>query len=624
MRAHIVPLSLLTGLALLSSPTHAGQPPASVRERMVSSGIAVEVEMRSRGGTGAIREGEDVDVTLTVTDEQTGRPITGVRPAVWLNRRVAQPRQAPSCAAKIGEFLAGDVFTAADIDLNTFYVVTMNADATVAIADPRFSFGGSRMLGLVKLPGVGYDWALGVNETRLFVTVPTANRVVAIDTSTWKVVGEIDAGAEPGAIAAQPDEARLWVATAAGVSVIDPRRLDVVRRFSTGRGPHRIAVTADNRNVLVAGEGAGTVSIIDARKLRRVADIDAGGHPVALGYSTLSRYAYARTREALVVIDPERRKIVARVAITAGEGPIEVSPNGKLLLVTNRDENVVEIVDTTTNTIIHRMTVNGGPEQFAFSDNLIYIRQERSEQVLMVPFVSLGTKGAPVNAADFPGGERPFGLASGRVAARGMHPVPGETAMLVANPADGEIYYYKEGMAAPMGQFSNDRREPLAVLALDRSMRERAPGRFANVMRMPLPGQYDVAVLIDSPRVTACFSMDAKEDPVLTAAREVGAVRVAFQRPERDIRTGQPTSLRFHLIDPKTNEPRRGISDVRALVYLAPGAWHTRVKAEPTADGGYQIDFTPAENGVYYIHVESASLALHINNPQFVVVQAIQ
>ena len=27
--------------------------------------------------------------------------------------------------------------------------------------------------------------------------------------------------------------------------------------------------------------------------------------------------------------------------------------------------------------------------------------------------------------------------------------------MLVANPRDKAIYYYQEGMAAPMGQFSN-------------------------------------------------------------------------------------------------------------------------------------------------------------------------
>ena len=32
--------------------------------------------------------------------------------------------------------------------------------------------------------------------------------------------------------------------------------------------------------------------------------------------------------------------------------------------------------------------------------------------------------------------------------------------MIVANPADKMIYYYTEGMAAPMGSFQNYRRVP--------------------------------------------------------------------------------------------------------------------------------------------------------------------
>ena len=44
----------------------------------------------------------------------------------------------------------------------------------------------------------------------------------------------------------------------------------------------------------------------------------------------------------------------------------------------------------------------------------------------------------------------------------------------MANPADQAIYYYMEGMLAPMGSFNNYRREPKAVLIVDRSLRERA------------------------------------------------------------------------------------------------------------------------------------------------------
>ena len=48
--------------------------------------------------------------------------------------------------------------------------------------------------------------------------------------------------------------------------------------------------------------------------------------------------------------------------------------------------------------------------------------------------------------------------------------------MLVANPADKMIYYYTEGMAAPMGSFQNYRRDPKALLVLDNSLREGVRG----------------------------------------------------------------------------------------------------------------------------------------------------
>ena len=46
--------------------------------------------------------------------------------------------------------------------------------------------------------------------------------------------------------------------------------------------------------------------------------------------------------------------------------------------------------------------------------------------------------------------------------------------MLVANAADQAVYYYREGMAAPMGTFKTYSCEPLAVMVVDRSLRERS------------------------------------------------------------------------------------------------------------------------------------------------------
>ena len=52
--------------------------------------------------------------------------------------------------------------------------------------------------------------------------------------------------------------------------------------------------------------------------------------------------------------------------------------------------------------------------------------------------------------------------------------------MLVANPADKMIYFYAEGMAAPMGSFQNYRRDPKALLVLENGLRESEPRSLHN------------------------------------------------------------------------------------------------------------------------------------------------
>ena len=74
----------------------------------------------------------------------------------------------------------------------------------------------------------------------------------------------------------------------------------------------------------------------------------------------------------------------------------------------------------------------------------------------------------------FPAGQNPPDKASRPSPAASIVQVPGANAVLVANPADRAIYFYKEGMAAPLGHFRNYNREPRAVLVVDRSLQERS------------------------------------------------------------------------------------------------------------------------------------------------------
>ena len=117
--------------------------------------------------------------------------------------------------------------------------------------------------------------------------------------------------------------------------------------------------------------------------------------------------------------------------------------------------------------------VESGPDQLAFSDKLAYMRHRGSPNVLMIPLDAVGEEGKQIPLVDFPGGQNPPGRMSRPCWATSMIQAPGASAMLVSNAVDQAVYYYKEGMAAPMGTFKTYSCEPLAVMVVDRSLRER-------------------------------------------------------------------------------------------------------------------------------------------------------
>lgn len=72
-------------------------------------------------------------------------------------------------------------------------------------------------------------------------------------------------------------------------------------------------------------------------------------------------------------------------------------------------------------------------------------------------------------------------------------------------------------------------------------------------------------------------------------------------------------ALRFQLVDPVTKAPRLGLEDVEILTFRAPGRSQKRQLARQVGRGVYQVEFEPAEAGVYYAFVECASVGLRSN-----------
>jgi hypothetical protein len=187
-----------------------------------------------------------------------------------------------------------------------------------------------------------------------------------------------------------------------------------------------------------------------------------------------------------------------------------------------------------------------------------------------------------------------------------MVPAPEGNSVVLANPADGVIYYYSEGMAAPMGSFQNYRREPRAVMVVDRSLREVTSGVYTTTTRLPKSGVYDVAFLLDSPRLTHCFNAEAKPNPDVPREKQV-AFQIEYLNKDKQLHVAENYKLRFKLVDTATSRAKSDLNDVRVLTLLSSGIWQKRDFARSVGDGVYELDINVPQEGVYLVFVESRS-----------------
>src|SRR4051812_38219178 len=104
----------------------------------------VEVEFAlTQGSTGrsitSPREGDDVRVRFKVRDKTSRTPLENRYPSSWmeLNASGAEP-PGVSCKTRVQRILNADLFSRPEIDLNIYYVLVLNRDASVTVVDPVF------------------------------------------------------------------------------------------------------------------------------------------------------------------------------------------------------------------------------------------------------------------------------------------------------------------------------------------------------------------------------------------------------------------------------------------------------------------------------------------------------
>jgi YVTN family beta-propeller protein len=608
----------LIGIVLLLGSLASPQQPA--RPLAARDTVAVDFSMdhaNSSASGAPFRQGETVRVRFSVRDKVSGAPLDGLHPAAWLDLHGEKdPADPVPCRQRVQKLLNANFLALPEIDLNGYYVLVMNNDTSISVVDPQFSSGAARMIATIPLASPAIDWQLSDDQKLLFVGMPVSGQIAVIDTLNWRLIRNVEIGQEISRVSMQPDGRRLWIAhghgSDSGVAIMDVQNLQLAGKVQTGVGPHDIAFSSDSHLVFVSNTGSGTVSVLDSTSLSKTHEIRVGHQPGTIAFSAKSSFAYVTDVQdgTITVLNGLRGVAVTTIQADPGLGAIRFARDGLFAIVLNPAKKRIHVLDSSLNRIVQTGDADGQPDQVSFSSTLAHIRQRGSNSILMVPLDSIGAEQKPLPEAEFPGGQHAFGQASAFTPADGIVQAPGESAVLEANPGDRSVYYYEEGMAAPIGLFSTGSREPRALLTLDRSLKRSDAGVYETTTHLKRPGLYTVALLLESPPAVQCWDVNVQPDP-----NQPQPVHLELQGllGGETLPAGSPVTLHFRIWDSEAKTAKGGAADVRVLLFRAPGAWHEYKPAKGIDGGIYEVSLSSLEPGIYYLNAVSPSLGLTLN-----------
>lgn len=175
--------------------------------------------------------------------------------------------------------------------------------------------------------------------------------VSVIDPTTWREIKRIPTGKEPHHLYMTPDEKSILVANALADSLtfIDPRTAEVQREIRGIVDPYHLRFSPDMKWLVTNGNRLNHVDIYrwDGKDLALVKRIATGKTPSHLWIDSKSTTAYSTMQDSdeLVAIDLATQEVKWR--IKTGDMPADVfgTPDDKLLLVGLTGSDAVEVFD---------------------------------------------------------------------------------------------------------------------------------------------------------------------------------------------------------------------------------------------------------------------------------------
>ena len=211
----------------------------------------------------------------------------------------------------------------------------------------------TRLLGrlLAAMAAVGLAVGAHAAQPPVFVLNSLQADISVIDPVTWTETARIPTGKEPHHLYLTPDEKSLIVANALGDSLtfVDPRTAQVQRTVRDIVDPYHLRFSPDMQWLVTAANRLNHVDFYrwDGKDLTLVRRVPTGKTPSHLWIDSASRTVYCTMQDSdeLVAIDIATQTIKWR--IKTGPMPADVygSPDGRQLFVGLTGSDSVEVID---------------------------------------------------------------------------------------------------------------------------------------------------------------------------------------------------------------------------------------------------------------------------------------
>lgn len=533
--------------------------------------------------------GQMVRLGVTLTDAATGQHPRRLPLMGWV--RPVQPGNS-SCEQAIRGFLTTGAVPRGSLDLNAVVLAMLSRDGSVGLIDPRLDLQSANMIAAFKLPEMPAGLAVDRRNMRLLAALPQAGQILALPVPGGEAQVLTDGLTAPGDLALT-DDGDIWLGTSSG-GRLDRIAPDGSLRDRTDLGSGRVHLVDDPDQPLLAFASDGGFRLIErlaGKPLLTVGDGPPLSDAAAIGEIGVLALPKGGTRVLAHYTDaPDTPQAIP---IGSGFQRLSVSPEGRFAIAWTPGSAAFVMIDLALGQAVQPAALNDATvaEARIYGDAAFLLSHDGA----YVGVINLSTVelGKPANIIKVPLGQKgpnPKGDAKLLV------PLAPSPQLLAVDPATqtGFVIMAKADVNGMPPKNAARLRGgiPQQVLAVDRSLEERLPGRFEVVWAFDA-GDYELMLSTGVTGLSSClrFSVQGQRQ-----AQGIMPVRLEVEGGG-GIRVGREEQLRLRFYNDEGD-----MLPMPALNFTVPSlksGWRARATAQPQPDGSLLLRVTLPHEGIF-------------------------